>query len=628
MIKEMLKVQIIGPRALLDEAVRELHAAAVVHVETAAEKYINESEFLSKLPIEREKLKEKEVLEKYSERLSNLKALLPPPSSYRPARVSLGEIHRYMGDLAPYEEKARALRARKDEFIEELSVINKYEKLLRGFAPIVSRLGGLKNFDITGLTLEKTREDISGLLESEVARVTEGMFSIHVKDIDEHTLGIVLTYPRSYAPQIKALLSGKAISEMRLPDEYSEMTLIEALKLMGRRKAELPGLIEDIDRELYAISSRWYAAITGVSRAIDDALEEIGVLYYAAVTRFAFIIEGWVPAEVYADLGERLSKQFGKRIYIRTLDVAASERESIPVYIKNPRLIRPFEIFLAALSPPKYGSVDPTPFVALFFPAFFGLIVADMGYGGLILALAAYLRHRLTGKGKRFFRDLATVFIVSGASAIFFGFLFGEFFGDLGERAGLLHPILFNRIEALKTLIVVALAIGIGHVLLGITISIVSHARRRNLKETGAKAAYLVLIVSFLSLIGVMFGLVPRVLVPWSAGAMAVSFIALVVLEGMLGPIEFIEALGNIVSYVRLMAVGTASVVMALVANRMGEMADNMVLGVVIAGLIHCLNLLLSILSPSIQSMRLQYVEFFSKFYEGGGRLYKPFKKK
>jgi V/A-type H+-transporting ATPase subunit I len=627
-IKEMLKVQIIGPRALLDEAVRELHTAAVVHLETMPEEYIKESDFLSKLPIERDKLKEKETLEKYSERLRNFRALLPQPSSYRLERAAPDDIKRLMAELEPFEERAKALRARKDELTEELSVINKYEKLLRGFAPIVSRLGGLKNFDITGLTLEKSREDISGLLEAEVSRVTEGMFSIHVKDIDEHTLGVVLTYPKGYGAQVRALLSGKAISEMRLPDEYSEMTLMEALKQMGRRKAELPGLIDGPDRELYSISTRWYPLITGVARVIEDVLEEIGVLSYAAATKFAFIIEGWVPAEVYGDLNGRLTRIFGGKINIRTLEVAEREREAIPVYIKNPRLIRPFEVFLAALSPPKYGSTDPTPFVALFFPAFFGLIVADMGYGAMILVFAAYIRKRLTGKGKRFFRDLASVFIVSAASAMFFGFLFGEFFGDLAERAGLLHPILFNRIEALKTLIVVALAIGIGHVLLGIIIGIVSHARRRDLKETGAKAVYLVLIVSFLSLIGVMFGLLPKAFIPWSAGVMAASFVALVVLEGMLGPIEFIEALGNIVSYVRIMAVGTASVVMALVANRMGQMADNVVLGVIIAALIHGLNLMLSVLSPSIQSMRLQYVEFFSKFYEGGGRLYRPFKKK
>ncbi len=621
----MLKVQIIGPRALLDEAVSELHAAAVVHLETMPEQYLKESEFLSRLPLERGKLKEKEALEKYAERLRNMKALLPP-SSGRPVRVAHGEIDSLMASIAPFEERARGQKARKDELLEERSVIIRYEKLLAGFAPIVSRLGGLKNFDITGLTLEKTREDISALLEAEVSRVTGGMFSIHLKDLDEHTLGVVLTYPRSYAPEVRALLAGKAISEMRLPEEYSDMTLIEALKQMGRRASELPGLIADSDRELYSISSRWWPVMTGLSRAIEDALDEIGVLQYAAGTRFAFIIEGWVPAEVYRELSERLARLFGGRMTVRTLEVAEHERDSVPVYIKNPRFIRPFEVFLAALSPPKYGSVDPTPFVAVFFPAFFGLIVADLGYGAVILLAAAYLRKRFAGK--RFFRDLASVFIVSAASAMFFGFLFGELFGDLAERLGLLHPILLNRIEALKTLIVVALAIGVCHVLLGIVIGIVSHARRRNVKETGAKAAYLVLIVSFLSLMGVMFGLLPRTLVPWSAGVMAASFIALSVLEGMLGPIEFIEALGNIVSYVRLMAVGTASVVMALVANRIGEMSGGVVLGVVIAALMHGLNLMLSILSPSIQSMRLQYVEFFSKFYEGGGRLYRPFRKK
>lgn len=625
MIKEMLKVQMIGPRPLLDEAIRELHSAGVVHIETVHDEYIKKSEFLSKLPLDRAKLKEKESLDSFAERLRNLKALLPQPASITPEKIAVDELKRYMGDLSPVEERSKSLRARKDALTEELSVVKRYEKLLSGFAPMVSRLGGLKNFDITGLTLEKTREDIAGLLEEEIKRVTEGMYSVHTKDLDEHTLGIVLTYPRAYAPNVRSLLSGKAISEMRLPDEYVDMTLIEALLQMGRRKAELPGLIDEVDRELYTISSLWYPAIAGASRAVDDALDELGILSYAAATKFAFIIEGWVPAETYDELKGRLSKLFNGRIHLRTLELSKEEMESAPVFIKNHRFIRPFEIFLAALSPPKYGSVDPTPFVALFFPAFFGLIVADIGYGGLILALAIYLRLRLSGK--RFYKDLATVFIVSASSAIFFGLLFGEFFGDLGERTGILHPILVNRIEALKTLIVVTLAIGIGHVLLGITLSIITHALRRDVKETVARVSYFVLIVSFLSLVGVMFEIVPRAVLPWSAGVMAVSFILMTILEGMLGPIEFIEAIGNIVSYIRLMAVGTASVVMALVANQMGALSESLAVGVIIAALIHGLNLLLSILSPSIQSMRLQYVEFFSKFYEGGGRLYKPFRK-
>ncbi|MCC6501573.1 MAG: hypothetical protein IT362_00370 [Deltaproteobacteria bacterium] len=627
MIKEMLKVQIIGPRSLLDEAVREIHAAAVVHVETLPEKRLLESEFPGRFPIEREKLMEKEALEKYAERLRSFKALIPVPSSHRIVRVGFGEIHGYMAELSAFEERARELRARKDSLADELSIIIKYQKLLRGFAPIVTRLGGLRNFDITGLTLERTREDISGLLETEVSRVTEGKYSVHTREIDEHTLGVVLTYPKSYAPQVKALLSGRAVSEMRLPDEYSDMTLIEALKLMGMRSAELPGLMSGVDGELYSISTVWYGTVIGVARAIEDSLEEIGVLSYASATRFAFIIEGWVPADAYEQLASRLKGLFHDRIHLRTIDIRKEERALIPVFIKNHRLIRPFEVFLAALSTPRYGSIDPTPFVALFFPVFFGLIVADMGYGAVIFTLALYLRRRF-GAEKQFLRDAATVFAVSGASAIIFGFLFGEFFGDLGERAGLLHPVLLNRIEALKTLIAVTIAIGVGHVILGVVIGIVSHARRRDLKETGAKAVYLTLIASFIALALAMAGFVPDALIPWAASVMGLSFIALSVLEGMLGPIEFMEALGNIISYVRLMAVGTASVVMALVANQMGALADNAALGVIIAALIHCLNLLLSVLSPSIQSMRLQYVEFFSKFYEGGGRLYRPFKKR
>ncbi|HEY4706508.1 MAG TPA: V-type ATP synthase subunit I, partial [Thermodesulfobacteriota bacterium] len=121
-------------------------------------------------------------------------------------------------------------------------------------------------------------------------------------------------------------------------------------------------------------------------------------------------------------------------------------------------------------------------------------------------------------------------------------------------------------------------------------------------------------------------GYASKGLLVYLAAILAVSFIAFVALEGMLGPIEFIEALGHIVSYVRIMAVGTASVVMALVANRIGGLSESLVAGVALAAVIHALNLVLSILSPSIQSMRLQYVEFFSKFYEGGGRRYRPFK--
>ncbi len=624
MIQKMRKVQIIGPRGCLDDCIKALHDAAVVHIESVEAG--SREPFLSRLPMEREKLSEKSWLDKAAERLRNLLALLEPPPSYRTLRVGSDEIRKILEEITPVEERIKLLHSRKDELTEELNTVSRYERLLTGFAPIVSRLGGLKNFDIIGLTIEKTREDISRMIDSEINKITGGSYQLYSKDLDESSIGIVLTYPRQYEPEVRYLLSGKAINEVRLPDEYADMTLMNALKQMGRRGGELPRLMEGVEGELKRIASDWYGVMAGLLRAVEDSVDEIGVLTYAAQTRFAFVIEGWVPVDMFEPLKERFSTLFGDRVLVRELEVQEREAQNIPVSIKNPWFLRPFEVFLGALPPPKYGSVDPTLYVALFFPAFWGLIVGDIGYGAVIFGLSLYLRKRF--RANNTFRDIFTVLAVSSAAAVFFGFLFGEFFGDLGERLGILHPLLINRVEALRTLIALTMGIGIGHVLLGIIIGAVNHLLKGRAKEAAAKTAYLALVVSFLVILGIMFEYLPKELLTPGAIVLVISFILLTVLEGVLGPLEFVKAIGNIVSYVRLMAVGTASVVMALVANQIGGLSENLVVGIIVAGLIHSLNLILSVLSPSIQSMRLHYVEFFSKFYEAGGRRYTPFKKR
>ncbi|MBI5586842.1 MAG: hypothetical protein HY889_00570 [Deltaproteobacteria bacterium] len=625
MIEEMSKVQIIGPKGCLDECIKVLHAAAVLHIETIPAPADIES-FLQKLPMEKEKMLQKETLEKGAERLRNLTHLLKEPGSFKTARIAPEEINGYLEEIKPLEGTVKSLRAEKDDLSEEIVSIGRYERLLHGFAPIVSRLGGLKNFDIVGLTVEKTREDIPGLIDSEIKKITGGNYQIYVKDLDEKDIGIVLAYERKYDSMVRYLLSGKSISEVRLPDEYSSLSLVEALKLMGRKKAAIPARVNEVERELQGISYEWYGKLAGLLKAIYDAIDEIGVIMYAAQSRFTFVIEGWVPVKMLELLKEKFKALFDDRVLVRELEIKDTEVDLIPVHIKNYGIFKPFEVFLSALPPPRYGSVDPTPYVAVFFPIFFGLIVGDIGYGAVIFLISLYLRRRF--RGKETLSSIASVLSVSSVSAIIFGFLFGEFFGDLGTRFGLIHPVLFHRTEALKTTMVLTIGIGIGHVLLGIIIGIVNQLSRGRRKEAGAKIAYLTVIVSFLFILAVMFNFLPRDFLTPGVAALAVSFIVLTVLEGVLGPLEFLKALGNILSYVRIMAVGTASVVMATVANRIGGLSEDLIVGIIAAGVIHALNVVLSVLSPSIQSMRLHYVEFFSKFYEGGGRKYTPFKKR
>lgn len=621
----MKKVQIIGPKTDLDECIRVLHALAVVHIEEARPASAAPDLFRRR-PLERDKLMEKERLEAARDMVSRLMALLKEPEAWRAVPVSPGEIHDLAEELRPVLDEARELHDREDALTEELSMVTKYEKLLRGFAPMVSRLGGLKNFEIDGLTLDKTREDVTGILTEELAKITDGAYEIYVKDLDTDTIGVVLTYPKEFAPEVRYLITGKSISEIRLPGQYQEMPLLSALAAMGRRKEELPGLIRYAGEDIARLSERWYAAAAGLQKAVEDAIDEIGVLAWAGQTRFSFVINGWVPADTVEGLVDRFGRIFGDRVMVRVLEISGEEVDLVPVCIKNPRIFRPFEIFLAALPPPRYGSVDPTPYVALFFPTFFGLIVGDVAYGLVIVALALLLRHRFAGR--EFYRDILSVMTVCGLSAMLFGFLFGEFLGDLGERLGVMHPIILHRTEALETLLVLTIGIGVGHVVLGLVIGAVNRLYRGKRKEAGVKVTYLALISTFLVVLAVMFGHLPKGFITPAVAALMLGFVILVVIEGFIGPLEFIKTLGNMLSYVRIMAVGTASVVMALVANKMGGLSDSLLVGIIAAGLIHLFNIFLSVLSPVIQSMRLQYVEFFSKFYEGGGRRYEPFRKR
>ncbi|OGQ50730.1 MAG: hypothetical protein A3J24_09435, partial [Deltaproteobacteria bacterium RIFCSPLOWO2_02_FULL_53_8] len=445
---------------MLDECIKTLHATSVLHIE-AADVAIGEDFFLQRLPIEKDKLLEKESLERSRETLRNLLFLLKTPDDIRPSRISSADLRPRIDSIEPVVERVKTIRAQLDSLAEELSAVNRYEKLIIGFAPVVSRLGGLKNFEIAGLTLEKSRASVVDLLASEINRITEGQFELHTTDIDEATLGVVVAYPKKYDSQIRYLLTGKSINEIRLPDDYADLSLLNALKLMRIRKEELPRLASEYDKELGRISIEWYGLVKGMLTAIDDAIDEIGVLSYAGQTRFTFVIEGWAPADLLEELRRRFSAQYAGSVILRELPISHKETHRVPVCIVNPRSLRPFEVFLGALPPPKYGSVDPTPYVAIFFPIFFGLMVGDIGYGLVILAIGLILRSRLRSNEKM--RDIATVVSISSVSAIIFGILFGEFFGDLGTRMHLLHPILLHRAEALKTMMGITLVIGAAH---------------------------------------------------------------------------------------------------------------------------------------------------------------------
>ena len=627
MIQQMSKVRIIGSKLIMNEVVELLHTLGTVHIEEVPRETGLGDYFLRGVPVDKDRVALKGWLEKILDKLKTLTILLPPSSTVTDIRYPISSVTSdvFLEALERLETEARNLQKREVELKDELSSLGRYERILRGLAPLITRLEGIKAYETVGLTFDRSKAGVIPLLEEEIKRITEGRYELFVRDIDEETAGIVIAYPRTFAKPVKELITGEAISEIRLPKDYEGLTFFDALTIMLKRKGSIPSDMEKVSAAIKGLSDRWYPEVSRLMEVVRDAIDEISILRFCSETHYAFIITGWIPSPDFQSLVKALRERFEDRVIATEIEIKGEEIDLIPVYLKNPRLLKPFEVFLNVLPPPKYGSVDPTPFVAFFFPTFFGLMVGDIGYGILILFFGLYIRRRF--RERKVLRDLGYVMTLSSIFCIVFGFIFGEFFGDLGERLGIIHPTVMDRTKALTAFLVMAIGLGVGHTILGLIIAIVNHIHRGRGRDALAKGSSLVFVLSLLLVIGTMTRHFPPELLSTGVIVLVTALFFLIFFEGILGPVEAMKTIGNIISYARIMAIGTASVVLAMVANRMVELTDNLALGIVVASIIHLLNAVLAVFSPAIHSIRLHYVEFFSKFYQTGGRRYEPFRR-
>lgn len=209
----------------------------------------------------------------------------------------------------------------------------------------------------------------------------------------------------------------------------------------------------------------------------------------------------------------------------------------------------------------------------------------------------------------------------------FFGILYGEFFGELPRILFGLEPICIERRTAVLQMLYFALTVGTVHITLGFFLGFISALKRKMKKEAVFKLLNMVIILCMVVLVASFFEPFPWLLTRPIIIAILILTPLLFFTGGLLAPLELLKSIGNIISYARIMAIGLTSVLLAFVANRLAGMTGDIVIGVIVAGLLHVLNIILWVFSPTIHSMRLHYVEFFSKFLEHGGRRFEPLKK-
>ena len=400
-------------------------------------------------------------------------------------------------------------------------------------------------------------------------------------------------------------------------------------KALAENLAALEKERQEIEQRIAGLGGKREALLEASDRAAI-ALRREEAKSRLVGTDKVFLLEGWLPADRCAAL-EKALEPF--TCAIETREPTEDEYPQVPVQLKNNKLTRPLNMVTEMYSLPAYGTLDPNPLMALFFILFYGIMMADMGYGLLMMIASVIISKKYRPKGTS--GELFSLLGLCGISTFIMGALTGGFFGDfLTQLVAIVSPgtvfalpKLFDPLDDLTMILIGSMALGMVQIVTGMAISLIEKCKRKKFLD-----AFFEEITWWIVFIGIALLALGKGAAVLYVGCALVLLGPIVQgkgwgkLTGVFGSLynHVTGYFGDILSYTRLMALMLAGSVIAQVFNMLAAMPGNVIAFIIISMLGNAMNFGLNLLGCYVHDLRLQCLEFFNKFYVDGGKPFRP----
>lgn len=400
-------------------------------------------------------------------------------------------------------------------------------------------------------------------------------------------------------------------------------------KALAENLAALEKERQEIEQRIAGLGGKREALLEASDRAAI-ALRREEAKSRLVGTDKVFLLEGWLPADRCAAL-EKALKPF--TCAIETREPTEDEYPQVPVQLKNNKLTRPLNMVTEMYSLPAYGTLDPNPLMAPFFILFYGIMMADMGYGLLMMIASVIISKKYRPKGTS--GELFSLLGLCGISTFIMGALTGGFFGDfLTQLVAIVSPgtvfalpKLFDPLDDLTMILIGSMALGMVQIVTGMAISLIEKCKRKKFLD-----AFFEEITWWIVFIGIALLALGKGVAVLYVGCALVLLGPIVQgkgwgkLTGVFGSLynHVTGYFGDILSYTRLMALMLAGSVIAQVFNMLAAMPGNVIAFIIISMLGNAMNFGLNLLGCYVHDLRLQCLEFFNKFYVDGGKPFRP----